>query len=319
MLARDLELVVKRVDLVAKRVVRLTLARDDGADLPIWEPGAHIDLHFVCRGVDYVRQYSLCGNTTDRHQWEVAVLLVPDGRGGSIYVHEEVSEGDRIGASLPRNNFPLISAQHYLFIAGGIGITPLLPMIAAVAGTGADWRLTYCGRSVDTMAFTERVCAFGADRVSFWANDTHGVADLASIIAQSNPNTVVYSCGPESMLRTVEESCASLPARRLRTERFARRAVDLVQTGDTFEVEFALSGVRVTVPADRTILDVAAEAGIDIDVSCQEGVCGSCEMRVISGTPDHRDEVLSAQERAAGRTMMVCVSRSRSARLVLDL
>ncbi|MBR0724194.1 PDR/VanB family oxidoreductase [Bradyrhizobium manausense] len=315
---RDFELVITRIDLVAKGILRLTLAQRDGAQLPAWDPGAHVDLHFVSQGVEYVRQYSLCGRPTDRHHWQVAVLLVADGRGGSAHIHQAFAQGDTVRVTGPRNNFPLVPAQQYLFIAGGIGITPILPMIAHVSASGADWRLLYCGRSVESMAFIDDVNALGADRVVLQARDARGRADLAALIAQTDRTTEIYCCGPESMLRAVDESCASSSHDRVHVERFSPSEGVSGATNSAFEVEFARSGVVVTVPADRSILEMAEEFGVDIDSSCQDGVCGTCETKVISGTPDHRDSVLGAKERAAGQTMMVCVSRSCSARLVLD-
>ncbi|MBI0374791.1 oxidoreductase [Streptomyces albiflaviniger] len=315
---RDLELTVTATELVAKGILRVTLAAQDGGELPVWTPGAHIDLHFVSRGVEYVRQYSLCGRTADRQHWQVAVLLVPDGRGGSAHIHESFKEGDTVHVTGPRNNFPLVSARRYLFIAGGIGITPMLPMITEVAAAERDWRLVYCGRSFDSMAFIDDVLALGADNVLLHADDIHGRADLGALIAQTCPEDVIYCCGPESMLSAVGENCAAWSRDRVHVERFSRRDDGDEQSATAFDVEFARTGVTVTVPADRSILEMAEELGVDIDSSCQEGVCGSCETRVISGIPDHRDEVLSEDERATGQTMMVCVSRSCSARLVLD-
>jgi ferredoxin-NADP reductase len=315
---RDFELVISRMDLVAKGVRRLTLARPDGGELPVWDPGAHIDLHFVSRGVECLRHYSLCGGKTDRHHWQVAVLLVPDGRGGSAHIHENFAVVETVRVTGPHNNFPLVPGGRYLFIAGGIGITPILPMIAHVSASGGDWRLLYSGRSADSMAFRDDVIAVGADRVLLHESDTHGRADLAAVIAQTDLATEVYCCGPESMLRAVEEICASQSRDRLRMERFSTSANAPEGTNTEFEVEFARSGVVLTVPADRSVLEMAEEFGVDIDSSCQEGVCRTCETTVIAGTPDHRDSALSAKERAAGKTMMVCVSRSCSARLVLD-
>ncbi|MFG2276872.1 PDR/VanB family oxidoreductase [Streptomyces chartreusis] len=316
--ASDLELTVTATELVAKEVLRLTLAPPDGSYLPAWEPGAHIDLHFIGRGVDYIRQYSLCGPTGDRHQWQIAVLLVSEGRGGSAHIHETFEKGQTVRVTGPRNNFPLVTAPSYLFIAGGIGITPLLPMMAQVASSGSPWQLMYCGRTIDSMAFTDDVVALGADRVHLHESDTDGLADLAALISRTASDTAIYCCGPEPMLNAVEEICAAAATDRLHTERFARRETLDESADTTFEVEFARSGVVVTVPTDRTVLEMAEELGVDIDSSCQEGICGTCETRVLAGTPDHRDEVLGADERAAGKTMMVCVSRSCSPRLVLD-
>lgn len=315
---RDFQLVIVRKDLVADGVVRLTLMRKDGAELPAWEPGAHIDLRFNSSGVEYVRQYSLCGSVTDKYRWEVAVRLVRDGRGGSAHIHGAFAEGDTVQVTGPRNNFPLMQARHYLFIAGGIGITPILPMIDHAHKSGADWRLLYCGRSVDSMPFTQEILTFGADRIVLHESDSRGDADLPALIAQAHPEAAIYCCGPEPMLRAVEDGGPTWSGDRVHIERFSLREDVSVRTDTEFEVEFARTGVVLTVPVGRSILDVAEENGVDIESSCQEGLCGTCETRVISGTPDHRDSVLSDEERAASQTMMVCVSRSCSARLVLD-
>ncbi|MFC9557714.1 PDR/VanB family oxidoreductase [Rhodococcus sp. NPDC056960] len=315
----DHNLVIGRIDLLAKGVRRLTLTHPDGAELPAWTPGSHIDLHFSFGGMDFTRQYSLCGHTDDSRHWQVAVLHVPDGRGGSAYIHDNLCEGGTLRVAGPRNNFPLAPASNYLFVAGGIGITPMLPMIAEAEAKGADWRLIYCGRSADTMAFLDDVSGFGADRVVIQPSDTHGRVDLADLIAHADPATHIYCCGPESMLDAIEGGCADWPSTQVHMERFSKREDDLHQSSNPFEVEFARSGIAATVPADRSILEIAEEAGIDVESSCQEGVCGSCETAVLAGTPDHRDEVLTDDERAACKTMMICVSRACSGRLVLDV
>ncbi|MGW4336010.1 PDR/VanB family oxidoreductase [Rhodococcus koreensis] len=314
----DHHLVIGRIDLVAKGVRQLTLTHPDGDELPAWTPGAHVDLHFSSAGDDFTRQYSLCGQTSDSHRWQVAVLHVPGGRGGSAYIHDNLCEGHTLRVTGPRNNFPLAPASNYLFVAGGIGITPMLPMIAEAEAAGADWRLIYCGRSADTMAFLDEVGGFGADRVVIQPSETHGRVDLAELIAHTDPATHIYCCGPEAMLNAIEDSCGSWPPAQVHMERFSKREDNLHQSSSAFEVEFARSGIAATVPADRSILEIAEEAGIDVESSCQEGVCGSCETAVLAGTPDHRDEVLTDDERAAGKTMMICVSRACSGRLVLD-
>ncbi|MGF7137242.1 ferredoxin-NADP reductase [Paraburkholderia sp. EB58] len=315
---RDFELVITRIDAVAKGVLRFMFAREDELELPEWEPGSHLDVHFVSNGVDYVRQYSLCGPVSDRRHWQVAVLLAPDSRGGSAHIHKAFSVGDKVTVTGPRNNFPLVQAKRYLFVAGGIGITPMLPMIKDAASKGADWRLLYCGRTVESMAFVESLVDFGGDKVIVHESDLKGLADLAGIIAGTDSDTEIYCCGPEPMLAAIDEICAPSLSERLHVERFSRREEGAGEADTEFEVEFVRSGVVATVPAKRSILEVAEELGVEVESSCQEGVCGSCEIRVIEGTPDHRDSVLSAKERAAGKTMMICVSRSCSARLVLD-
>jgi len=315
---RDFELVIARKEAVATGVVRLTFARKDGLQLPTWEPGAHIDVHFASNGVDYVRQYSLCGQTADRRHWQIAVRRAVDGRGGSAHIHEVLAEGDTIRVSAPRNNFPLVRAERYLFVAGGIGITPILPMIAEVAAAGAHWRLVYCGRIAESMAFIDEVRALGGDKVSLHESELKGQLDLGAMINEADPETVLYCCGPEAMLSSIDDICASWSAERVHYERFSPRDDGSIEANGTFEVEFARSKLVITVPPDRSILELAEEHGVDIDSSCQEGVCGSCETRVLEGIPDHRDSVLSQKERAAGQTIMVCVSRSCSTRLVLD-
>lgn len=299
-----IEVVVCRKETVADGVVALTLRRPDGEPLPEWAPGAHVDL--VLRP-DLMRQYSLCGDVADRSTWRVAVLREPAGRGGSAYVHDELSAGDRVCVSLPRNNFTLVDAARYLFVAGGVGITPLLAMIASVDRRGADWRLLYGGRTRASMAFRDELSVYG-DRVLVLPQDETGLLDLSEV----DDGATVYCCGPEPLLAALERRC---PPGVLHVERFAPRQV----SGAPFEVELARSGRTLTVPADRSVLAAVEEAGVAVLSSCREGTCGTCETDVLDGTPDHRDSLLTEQERAAGETMMICVSRSRGGRLVLDL
>ncbi|MDS0134407.1 MULTISPECIES: PDR/VanB family oxidoreductase [unclassified Amycolatopsis] len=300
-----LELVVDRKEDVADGVVALTLRFPGGEPLPLWEPGAHIDL--VLPG--FVRQYSLCGDPADRSAYRVAVLHERDGRGGSAYVHDKLSAGDRVSVSGPRNHFALVEAARYLFIAGGIGITPILPMLDRA---GDDWQLVYGGRTRSSMAFTAELAAHG-DRVSFRPQDEHGLLDLSSLLTDVRPGTAVYCCGPEPLLAAVE----ALNPADLHVERFTPVSDEGPRTA--FEVELAGSGVVLPVPADRSILEVVEEAGVTVLSSCREGTCGTCETGVLGGEPDHRDSVLTADERLENEVMMLCVSRACSPRLVLDL
>ncbi|MEV7040654.1 PDR/VanB family oxidoreductase [Amycolatopsis sp. NPDC051061] len=308
-----LDLVVANKEKIADGVVRLTLRAPDGQPLPAWEPGAHVDLRLPG---DVVRQYSLCGRPGDPSAYQVAVLRELDGRGGSAYVHDELVAGQRISVDGPRNHFALVDAKRYLFVAGGIGITPILPMIDRVDGTGREWQLVYGGRTRSSMAFTADLRRH-ADRVTIRPQDEHGLLDLPALLAEPRPDTAVYCCGPEPLLAAVEQHCAGWPEDALRVERFAARPDDGAHTA--FEVELAGSGRVLEVPADRTILETVEDAGIPVLSSCQEGTCGTCETGVLGGTPDHRDSVLTAAERRAGDVMMICVSRSCSPRLVLDL
>ncbi|MPZ79202.1 MAG: 2Fe-2S iron-sulfur cluster binding domain-containing protein [Actinophytocola sp.] len=301
---------VVRKDPVADGVVLLTLRDPAGAPLPEWEPGAHVDVELR---PDLVRQYSLCGDVADRSSWRLAVLHEPAGRGGSAFVHDRLSVADRLCVSMPRNNFGLVAAPRYLFVAGGVGITPLLPMIAAVSRRGADWRLLYGGRTRASMAFLPALAAHG-DRVSVRPQDETGLLDL-SVLSEQDSTAAVYCCGPEPLLAAVEQRC---PPEALHVERFAPKPVS-GESFAAFEVELARSGRTLEVPADRSILEVLTGAGVAVLSSCEEGTCGTCETDVLGGTPEHRDSLLTEDERAAGETMMICVSRSAGGRLVLDL
>ena len=309
----DLQVAARRE--VADGVVELTLSGPTGAPLPAWTAGAHIDLVL---NPSLTRQYSLCGSTADQSSLKVAVLRDPDSRGGSAYVHDQLAEAASIRVRGPRNHFPLVASPRYQFIAGGIGITPILPMIEAAEARGAEWSLLYVGRSRATMAFLDRF--EGNDRVTVWPRDENGRFDLASLLGTPQPDTLVYCCGPGVLLDAVEEGCAGWPDGSLHIERFAAKAVEASADAlDSFEVECTRSGVTVTVPEGETIFDAVEKAGVDILGSCMEGICGTCECDVLEGTPDHRDSVLSKSDRERGDTIMTCVSRSLSKKMVLDL
>lgn len=309
----EVVLTVQAAEIVADDVVALVLASPDGGSLPEWTPGAHIDLVL---GEGLVRQYSLCGSPGDG-SWRIAVLRAQDSRGGSVAVHR-LTPGDSVRVRGPRNHFPLVPAQSYAFVAGGIGITPLLPMIAEVDAAGAGWELYYGGRTLGSMAFTDELARYG-DRVHLVPQDESGLLDLDRILGTPRPGTLVYACGPEPMLAAVEERCACWLPRSLHVERFAPRAGSADLHDEEFEVELARSGMTLLVPAGRSIFEVVREAGVSVLGSCLEGTCGTCETEVVDGDVDHRDSVLDEAERQAGETMMICVSRCRSAKLTLDL
>ncbi|MFJ8941798.1 PDR/VanB family oxidoreductase [Streptomyces sp. NPDC102395] len=307
----EAELVVAEADSAADGVLALTLRHPLGEPLPVWEPGAHVDLVL---GPGLERQYSLCGDPADRSAWRVAVLREPAGRGGSAYVHEELTRGHRVRVRGPRNHFALRPAPRYRFIAGGIGITPILPMLAAAEAAGADWTLLYGGRSRKSMAFTGELARYG-DRVTLVPQEESGLLDLSAVLDGLPEGALVYCCGPGPLLDAVEERC---PPGALHVERF-RPEEQPPGEGAEFEVELARSGRTVTVAADVSVLDAVRAAGVEVLFSCTEGTCGTCETDVLEGAVDHRDSVLTAQEREAGETMMICVSRCRGKRLVLDL
>ncbi len=307
--------VVERVE-SADGVVTLTLAEPTGADLPEWAPGAHIDL-LLEPGL--VRQYSLCGDTANSKLWQIGVLRDPDSRGGSQYVHDKLHRGSLVRVRGPRNHFPLVRSPRYVFIAGGIGITPIRTMIDSAVATGADWQLFYGGRSRSTMAYLDALETHG-ERVSVFSRDTTGRMDLESVLGDPRDDTLVYCCGPSALLSSVEELSRRWPEGALHVERFAAQEGDVDADGDTeFTVECQVTGIDVVVPSDKSIYAALEEAGVDVLGSCLEGICGTCEVDVAGGRPDHRDSVLTDSEKARNTTMMICVSRCRSERLVLDI
>jgi ferredoxin-NADP reductase len=313
------DLIVRRRSTPAEGVVVLDLAHPENEDLPRWEPGAHIDL-ILDDGL--TRQYSLCGDPRDSGVWRVGVLLDPNSRGGSRYVHQNLNEGATVRVRGPRNHFPLVDAQHYRFIAGGIGITPIFAMIEASQRAGNDWTLLYGGRTRKSMAFAEDLAERYPDRVTVWPQGERGLLDLESLFKDPEDNTLVYCCGPEALLSAVEQHSAHWPAGILHIERFAAKAPTAEEAAEAleqFEVVCQRSGRAFEITSDQSILEVLEEEGIPILGSCYEGVCGTCEARVLEGTPDQRDSVLTDAEKAAGEVMLICVSRSRTERLVLDL
>ncbi|CAL9425432.1 PDR/VanB family oxidoreductase [Streptomyces sp. enrichment culture] len=301
--SRALRLLVTAHEEIADGVVRLRL---EGHDLPRWEPGAHLDL-VLPSGL--VRQYSLCGDPEDTSSYTVATRLVPDGRGGSREVHEQVQAGTELEVRGPRNRFPLVEAPSYVFVAGGIGITPVLPMLRALP-EGTEWRLLYCGRSRASMPFLEDVLKLGGDRVTVVAEDEAGLPDLDAFLGDAPEGATVYCCGPEGLMAAVQERAPDV-----RLERFTPRTS--TDGNREFEVELARSGRTLTVPADTTVLAAIRTELPDTLYSCEQGFCGTCQQRVLEGEVDHRDELLTDGER--DDSMLICVSRARSERLVLDM
>lgn len=275
-----------------------------------WDPGAHIDVE-VSPGT--VRQYSLCGDPCDE-SLVIAIQREDQGRGGSSAMHA-LDIGDVITIHAIRNTFPLLPADEYLFIAGGIGITPFLPMLRAVPAA----MLLYGGRTLADMAYADELVAEFGDRVRLWPEDQFGRPPLAEAIGDLSAGGRVYACGPSGLLDAVAAACAAAPAVLLHVERFETSGIEVDTGGPPFQVECAASGVTLEVAPEATILDTVRAAGIRVLSSCQEGDCGTCQTVVIDGEPDHRDHYLTDAERAGGDLMMICVSRCRGRRLVLDL
>jgi len=303
-------MVVVETSLIAESVRSLRLAPLGGGLLPIWYPGSHITLHLP-NGLE--RQYSLCGDPGDRHAYELAVLHTADSAGGSRWIHEHAAPGVTIEVSSPINRFELEPAREYLFIAGGIGITPIKSMIESLPPQRA-WRLLYLGRSRRTMAFANELETRSPRQVRILASDEMPERiDIASLV--TSETTEVYCCGPESLLAAV---AAVVPESRLHLERF--EPVDRVATtaNQSIELGFSRSPLSLTVGPDESVLDVLERNGLPVLGSCRSGVCGACEVRVVAGTPEHLDSVMADREKDRLRVMYPCVSRSRTETLVLD-
>lgn len=310
-----IEVNVRQARVEAEGVLSLELVPDSGL-LPAYEPGSHLDLELPS---GLVRQYSLCSPPSDLSFYRVAVLREDDGRGGSVEVHESALVGKRVRIRGPRNHFPLEPSPRYLFIAGGIGITPMLAMVIRAEREKSPYELVYVGRHLERMAFRDRLAT--GPHVKVVVSAESGRPDLADLVASAGDDTLIYACGPLAMLKDLEDACSRAgKADQLHLERFASDGEAAVEaaTGDSFEVELARSGTVLTVGAGQGLLEVIQDH-CEVMTSCEDGFCGTCETRVLEGIPEHHDTILSDKERADGRTMMVCVGRSSTPRLVLDL
>lgn len=311
--------VVERVTPVAEGVLKLRLVAPDGRALPRWTAGAHIDIE--CGGPELSRQYSLCGDPDDAQALEIAVLREPASRGGSAWVHGELKAGDRLRIRGPRNHFRLDeTARRLIFFAGGIGITPISAMARRARQAGMAYELHYSGRSRASMAFLPELAALHGERLQVHAADDGDRVDIATLLATPEAGTQVYACGPARLLDALEAQCAHWPEDALHVEHFESRLGALDPAKEhAFEVELKDSGLVVPVGADQTLLQALRAANVDVQSDCEEGLCGSCEVRVLAGAVDHRDLVLTRAEREAGDRVLTCCSRARGQRLVLEL
>ncbi|KRE33113.1 ferredoxin [Mycobacterium sp. Soil538] len=299
-------------------VVELTLTAAGGGPLPRWYPGAHLDLHLPS---GLVRQYSLCGDPAVADQYRIAVRRIPGGGGGSVEVHDALTEGAAVHTHGPRNAFPLAVPGHgsptrrFRFVAGGIGVTPVLPMLRAARRLGVEWSMVYTGRSRDSLPFLDEVAAYGA-AVQIRTDDESGLPSAAALLGDCPAGTAVYACGPAPMLSAVRSALADRDDVELHFERFAAPPV---VDGTAFEVTVASTGASIAVAEDETLLAALRRAGVPAPYSCQQGFCGTCRTRVLGGAVEHRDTLLTDPERAAGQ-MLTCVSRAAgTSRLTLDL
>lgn len=318
--AFDVRITGMRIE--AESVISLELQSSDRSALPAWTAGSHIDL-VLPSGL--TRQYSLCGDPgapgegSEIRPMRIAVLLEANGRGGSREVH-----GLRLGQQLkirgPRNAFELQPADSFLFVAGGIGITPILPMIRTAQRANARWHLLYGGRSRASMAFVREIEQLGREHVEILAADETGLLDLERIVTSAAGGAQVYSCGPAALLDALTERFASAGlSERLHIERFGAAPAVAAGSGEALRVILARSGATVEVPHDCSVMQALRNAGHEVPSSCEQGVCGMCETRVLEGVPDHRDMLLTESERQRGNMMMVCVSRALTPTITLDL
>lgn len=301
---------------VAQDILELVLSADVGGALPGFTAGAHIDLHL---GDNLVRQYSLTNPGDAPDCYRVAIARDANSRGGSVFVHDTLTVGQVIDVSEPRNHFPLHEeARFHVFVAGGIGVTPILAMIRHCEATAQDWHLIYATRNPDRCAYREELLSHG-DRVTFhFDSETGGPLEVAAVLPQEKVGTHIYCCGPEPLMHAVRDATADWAKGHVHFEWFSADSDTQSGENEAFDVVLDSSGKRLTVPADKTLLEVLRENGVPIASVCSEGICGTCETYVLSGDIDHRDNVLTDEEKDSNEMMMVCCSRGRG-ELVLDI
>lgn len=301
--------------LIPGQIVELKIAPTDPSKFAPWEPGAHLE---VVLPSGLVRHYSLCGDPTDRH-YTIAVLRESESRGGSLEIHDSVEAGTRLTIRGPKNHFPMVEADHISFMAGGIGITPLLPMMRKRSEEGKSWELHYGGKSLAALAYLDAIQLMDGHQINIYLKDETRRIPVPDVIAKLPANTVIYVCGPESMIDEVEKVAEEhgIP---VKLERFGPSGEAISHEEDSaFEVTLQRSGKSLTVGANERLIDVVRTVVPSVPFSCEEGYCGSCETPVLEGVPEHHDSILSPEERAANDCMMICVGRAKSARLVLDI
>lgn len=308
----------RRVVAHDQNVVAFTFTSADGRELPTWHPGAHLDIHLPS---GRVRQYSLCGDPEVPTAYRIAVRRIPDGGGGSVEMHDALPVGSTVTTSGPRNAFPLVvpgygsPTTRLRFIAGGIGITPILPMLGLAERLAAEWSMIYVGRSADSIPFLDEVRDFG-DRIQIRTDDVHGIPSGDDLLGECPDGTTVYACGPAPMLTLIRDRLVGRDDVELHFERFAAPPV---LDGAPFDVTVASTKARITVAADETLLAALRRCGVAAQYSCQQGFCGTCRTTVLDGVVQHRDTLLTEPERADG-VMLTCVSRAEpGSELVLDL
>ena len=307
--------VIAKRSLIPDKILELKLSPADKSEINSWEPGAHIEL-VLPSGI--VRQYSLCGDPSDDF-YTIAVLREDNSRGGSIEIHDEIQEGTELLVRGPKNHFKLEPGNLTVFMAGGIGITPLLPMMRLLSKQGKPWVLHYGGKSLAALAYLDALQLMEDNEISIYLKNETRRIPVSDIVSTLTADDAIYVCGPESMISEVEKVGAETGIR-VCLERFGPAPGDKPELGgESFEVELARSAKVLTVPADTRLIDIVRTVVPSVPFSCEEGYCGSCETGVLEGVPDHRDSILSPEEKSNNDCMMICVGRSMTPRLVLDI
>lgn len=321
--AGTLELFLTQIRYEGKNIHSYEFVDPDGAELPPFSAGAHVDIHF---GQGMVRQYSLCNSPGERHRYVIAILRDAKGRGGSQSLHDDLRVQDRVRVSRPRNNFQLDpAASKVVLLAGGIGITPLKAMAHALQGQGMEFELHYCARDAGAAAFSrdlEALLESGRLHLHFDGGDPSRGLDIAGLLREApEAGTHLYYCGPAGFMAACAQAAGHWPAGNVHSEHFKAPertpSAPAQEAGGDFRVEIASTGQRISVPADRSIADALRDAGVAIETSCEAGLCATCKVRYLAGEVDHQDYVLDPSEQRDYLT--VCVSRARSELLVLDL
>ena len=303
----------------AKDIVVLELQHPEKKPLSPFTAGSHLEV-YLQNGC--IRHYSLLNCPSETYRYVIAVGLAPNGRGGSQNIHQALRIGDLLKVSPPRNNFSLVDASEYCFIAGGIGITPILSMIRRCIAQGKKWRLFYSVRNKQRAGFYEELQQLSESNIHFHFNDEHEGCqlDISKVVASLSPEEHLYCCGPEALMQSVKDAAHHLPAQHVHFEWFSAPAsVPAATDSGGFRVKLKRSGQEIPVMADQSILDALEQAGMDLPFSCRAGICRTCEVTVCSGMPDHLDMILSDEEKAANTSMLICVSRAKSAMIELDL
>ncbi|WOE32571.1 MULTISPECIES: PDR/VanB family oxidoreductase [unclassified Acinetobacter] len=317
----SIELVVTDIQAEAKDIILLELQHPQRQSLPAFTAGSHIEVYLV-NGL--IRHYSLLNSPTETHRYVIAVALAPQGRGGSQSIHHDLSVGDLVHVSHPRNHFRLHDADQYCFIAGGIGITPILSMIQHCITYQKKWRLFYTVRHKQRAAFYEQLQQWQNANIHFHFNDEHHGQhlEITNIVDSLSATEQIYCCGPTALMQSVQDASAHLSSHRVHFEWF-NPVVSLTTDHDiqqeSFTVQLKNSGQNIQVLADQSILEALEQHGFELPFSCRAGICRTCETTVCSGIPEHRDMILTEEEKAANTSMLICVSRAKSAVIELNL